>query len=66
MSDLGHRLLGKIVIVSFLRPEVTPLKGTLTAVDDRWVVVEHLKGTRMEPVHIPISAIMQLIEFADS
>ena len=66
MSELAHRLLGKIVIVSFLRPEVTPLKGTLAAVDDHWVVVEHLKGTRMEPVYIPLTAIMQLIEHAES
>ncbi len=65
MSELNRKLIGKVVIVALLMPGVTPLKGTLTAIDDRFLVIDHIKGTHSETLYIPLTSVLYLLEHHD-
>lgn len=62
MSELTRRLIGKVVIVALVLPGITPLKGTLTAIDDRFAVLEHIKGTHAETLYIPLTSVLYIVE----
>jgi hypothetical protein len=62
MSEILRKLLGKTIVVTLQMAGANPIKGTLTAFDDKLLVVDQLRGTHRIPVHIPFEAVLFFIE----
>ncbi len=62
MSDLVRKHLGKTILVTLRMAGANPIKGTLTATDDKILVVDQLKGTHRVAVHIPLDAVLYFVE----
>jgi hypothetical protein len=57
-----RKLLGKTVVVTLRQDGAIPVKGLLTAADERFLIVEQLRGARRVPVHIPMSSVLFFVE----
>jgi hypothetical protein len=57
-----RKLLGKTIVVTLRQEGAIPIKGLLSAIDDRFLIVEQLRGTRRVPVHIPMGSVLFFVE----
>ncbi len=65
MIEFIRKLLGKTVVVTLRLEGMNPVKGLLTAADERFLIVEQLRGTRRVPVHIPMTSVLFFVEDHD-
>ena len=65
MIEFIRKLLGKTVVVTLRMEGAIPVKGLLTACDERFLIVEQLRGTRRVPVHIPMGSVLFFVEDHD-
>lgn len=65
MIEFIRKLLGKTVLVTLRLEGAIPVKGLLTSVDDHFLIVEQLRGTRRVPVHIPMGSVLFFVEDHD-
>lgn len=62
MIEFIRKLLGKTIVVTLRQEGAIPVKGLLTAIDDHFLIVEQLRGTRRVPVHIPMGSVLFFVE----
>lgn len=62
MIEFIRKLLGKTIVVTLRQEGAIPIKGLLTAIDDSFLIVEQLRGTRRVPVHIPMGSVLFFVE----
>lgn len=62
MIEFIRKLLGKTIVVTLRQEGAIPIKGLLTAIDDRFLIVEQLRGTRRVPVHVPMGSVLFFVE----
>jgi len=49
-------------VVTLRQEGAIPIKGLLSAIDDRFLIVEQLRGTLRVPVHIPMGSVLFFVE----
>ena len=62
MIEFICKLLGKTIVVTLRQEGAIPIKGLLSAIDDRFLIVEQLRGTLRVPVHIPMGSVLFFVE----